>query len=344
MPETLRRGGSRRAVIAVCALGAAVALALLLAAPSRAAGPSPFATGLHIGSGAIEDPAGRMWVTDHNAGFCRITAPATGPGTIEHPQTPSDTSTTRTCLGGLLPHAAQGPDAAMAPAFVDPSPFAPDSGDEFVLIPDVASPSADVVRADWNVSTRKFEFRDVIKMDADPLEPERPRPAALSLAPDGSAYVVFQRSGSVQRIVDPEAARPTVQLVARTSDGLGATAVAAVHGELGRFGPAKVIVAEAGGLHETIGTPTDPATPRTTRDSNYDVPNGPAGPSIVGALAYEVTSELGGTGRLYAGTANAEVLERPGPDKVLRWDVAPEAPTVGTEHAHGFVAVGGLGL
>jgi hypothetical protein len=337
----INRALGGQTVTTVCV---ALGLALASAQGADAAGPKLFGNGLHIASGAIEDPAHRMWVTDHNAGFCRITNPAEGAGTIEHPQTPGDTTSERTCLGGLLPHAGTGPDAAMAPVFIDPSPYAPDSGDEFALIPDVAAPSADVVRADWNVDTRKFEFRDVITMDADPIEAERPRPAALSLAPDGSVYAVFQRSGSVQRIVNPEAAKPTVQLIARTSDGRGATAVAAVHGAFGPFSPAKVVLAEATGLRETVGTPTDPAAPRVTRDSFYDVPDGAAGPSLVGALAYEVTSELAGTGRLYAGTANAEVFERPGPDKVYRWDTAPQAATMGTEHAHGFLAVAGLGL
>ncbi|MDX6724237.1 MAG: hypothetical protein QOD73_2641 [Solirubrobacteraceae bacterium] len=344
MHRVVHRAASPWRVLSALAIaGLALAFALAAAQSARAAGPSLFANGLHIASGAIEDPAGRMWVTDHNAGFCRLTDPASGPATIEHPQTPGDPSV-RTCLGGLLPHAGPGPDAAMAPVFIDPSPYRPDSGDEFALIPDVAAPSADVVRADWNAKTDKFEFRDVITMDADPLEPERPRPAALSLAADGSVYAVFQRSGTVQRIVDPEAASPTVQLVARTSDGFGATAVAAVHGEFGPFSPAKVIIAEATGLTETVGTPTDPAAPRSARDSFYDVPDGPAGPSLVGALAYEVTSEFPGTGRLFAGTANAEVLERPGPDRVYRWDAAPTAPTTGTLHANGFSSISGLGL
>ncbi|MEA2270492.1 MAG: hypothetical protein QOC64_3102, partial [Solirubrobacteraceae bacterium] len=336
------RARGARTVTTVCV---ALGIGLAWAQGAHAAGPKLFAEGLHIASGAIEDPAGRMWVTDHNAGFCRITAPAEGPGTIDHPQTPGDTTSERTCLGGLLPHAGTGPDAAMAPGFIDPSPWLPDSGDEFVLIPDVASPSADVVRADWNVETRKFEFRDAITMDQDPLEPERPRPAALSVAPDGSAYVVFQRSGTVQRIVNPEAAKPTVQLVARTSDGMGATAVAATHGPLGPLSPARVIVAEATGLYQTVGTPTDPALPRTTTDSFYDLPGGPAGgASLVGALAYEVTNELTGAGRLYAGTSDTEVFSRPGPDKVLRWDAAPTVPTVGAPHADGFLAIAGLGL
>jgi hypothetical protein len=333
-----------RAGVALTIAGLAFVAALGSAPSAHAAGPALHANGLHIASGAIVDPAGRIWVTDHNAGFCRLTKPASGPATIEHPQTPGDPSG-RTCLGGLLPHAGTGPDAAMAPVFIDPSPGAPDSGDEFALIPDVAAPSADVVRADWNAKTDKFEFGGVITMDADPLEPERPRPAAATLAADGSVYVVFQRSGTVQRIVNPDARNPTVQLVARTTDGRGATAVAALPGPLGVFSPAKVVIAEATGLTETIGTPTDPASPRVARDSTFDVPDfAPGVPAAIGALAYEVVNETTGTGRLYAGTGNAEELVRPGPDKVYSWDTTLTGASPVAEYAHGFSSIAGLGV
>ena len=104
------------------ALLAAVVLLLTVAQAATAAGPAPFAGGLHISTGPIVDPAGRTWVADHNAGFCRVSDPAPPElGTIEHPQTPGAEGP-RTCLGGLLPEAAIGPDAAGAPALVDPTP------------------------------------------------------------------------------------------------------------------------------------------------------------------------------------------------------------------------------
>jgi hypothetical protein len=312
--------------------------ALAFASSAHAAGPSPYANGLHISTGALADPLGRTWVADHNAGFCRVTVPVDGPAAIEHPQTP-DEGGSRTCLGGLLPEAGVGPDAAGQPAFVDPSPEFANSGDEFALIPDGASPSADVVRADWNPDTGLFEFRDTITMNADPNERERPRPVAVSLAPDGNAYVSFQRSGTIQRIADPDSAEPTVELVAATSDGRGAAALAATYGTAGPHGPPTIVVAETTGLRELVGTPTDPAAPRLTVDSDYDLPAGVL--PTVSALAYEVTNPAAGTGRLYAGTADAvEPFVHPGPDRVLRWD----GPGAAAVHAAGFSTVGGLGF
>src|SRR4051812_1720946 len=80
------------------------ALTLLLAGTSQAqaaaAGGALYADGLHSSTAALVDPAGKTWVADHNAGFCRVTDPsATGPGRIEHPERPGQTGT-RTCLGG----------------------------------------------------------------------------------------------------------------------------------------------------------------------------------------------------------------------------------------------------
>ena len=100
------------------------------------------------------------------------------PGTIDHPQRPAIPAA-RTCLGGLLPEAAVGPDAAGAPVFIDPTPQFEDSGDEVALVPDGASPSDSVWRLHWNPDTRKFEGAEEIHMTADPNE-DRPRPVAVS--------------------------------------------------------------------------------------------------------------------------------------------------------------------
>ena len=234
MHEIVRATARHGIGFALVALSLTFALSVLLAFAQRAAaaGPSLLAEGLHISTGAIVDPDDSVWVADHNAGFCRIKPSTDGPGGIDHPQHPGE-DVDHTCLGGLLPEAAAGPDAAGQPAFIDPSPEFESSGDEFVLIPDGASPSSDVVRADWNPDTGLFEFRDIIAMNADTGE-DRPRPVAVSAAPDGNAYVVFQRSGTIQRIVDPESPTPTVDLVATTSDGRGASAVAATYGPGGR--------------------------------------------------------------------------------------------------------------
>ena len=159
--------------------------------PPSHKGSSLFAGGLHISTGAIVDPNGRTWVADHNGGFCRVTEPGEdGPGTIDHPSLPGDPGP-RTCLGGLLPEAGTGPDAAGQPVFVDPTPDQPGSGDEMALIPDGASPSSDVVRARWNPDTGLFEFEDIVVHDRRP----HPRRVAAALGPDGDVYVVFQELG-----------------------------------------------------------------------------------------------------------------------------------------------------
>ena len=154
-------------------------------------GSSLIATGLHISTGAIVDPVGRTWVADHNGGFCRVTASDDdGPGRIDHPELPGADGP-RTCLGGLLPEAGHGPDAAGQPAFVDPTPDQNGNGDEVVLIPDGASPSSDVVRAKWNPDSDLFEYLTT----SDDHRRRGARPVATSPGADGNVYVVFQRLG-----------------------------------------------------------------------------------------------------------------------------------------------------
>jgi hypothetical protein len=301
------------------AVGFAVALVALWAPNASAAGSSLYAEGLHISTGAIEDPRGRVWVADHNAGFCRVTEPTDdGPGTIEHPVRAGDTATP-TCLGGLLPGAGTGPDAAGQPAFVDPSPESPDSGDELALIPDGASASSDVVRAQWNPDTGLFEFKDVVTMVGD-----RTRPVAASLGPDGNVYVVFQRPGEVQRISDPAGAAPAAEVVGRTSDGRGAAAVAAGFDELGAL---TIYVAESEGLTELKPGAAAP-TP-----SNFSVPG------AVSALVYDLERRL-----LYAGTANGVDASDAGTDAVHRFDTGLGGTLTESPHAEGLTMIGGFGL
>src|SRR3712207_385461 len=75
------------------------------------------------------------------------------------------------------------------------------------------------------------------------MDGARTRPVAASLGPDGDVYVVFQRSGTIQRIVDPAGANPVAQTVGTTSDGRGASAVAA---GVDQAGATTVYVGEAG--------------------------------------------------------------------------------------------------
>jgi hypothetical protein len=322
--------------------GAALSLLLALGAAgsaSAAPGPSQFANGLHVPAGGIVDPDNRVWVSDHNGGFCRLTpADDRGPGTLDHPSSPgAPASVARTCLGGLLPDAALGPDAAGQPAFSDPTPEFAGNGDEIVLIPDGAAPSMDVWRAHWNPDTRLFEAdpeTDVIQMNADVAQ-DRPRPTAISIAPDGNAYVVFQRSSSIQRIVEPTAASPKVELVGFTSDGVGTAAIAAGYSSFGPLAPPTVYIGEGSGIRQISGARGTTTT--TTSASPFSAGAG----ALVSTLAYRVTDASGGHGTLYAGTAEATPpLVLPGPDRVLRLN-PDAAPTV---VASGFSTVGGLAI
>jgi hypothetical protein len=326
--------------------GTVVSLLLALggaASASAAPGPSLYADSLHVPAGGIVAPDNRVWVSDHNGGFCRLTPPTDrGPGTLDHPSLPGAPATVqRTCLGGLLPDAAPGPDAAGQPAFSDPTPELAGSGDEIVLIPDGASPSMDVWRAHWNPHTQLFEAdpaTDVISMDADTAEP-RPRPTAVSIAPDGDAYVVFQRSSSIQRIVEPAAAAPRVELVGFTSDGVGTTAVAAGYGAFGPMGPPTVYVAEGAGIRQIPGARGDVTT--TTVASPFDAGTNAGAPATVSTLAYQPTDTIAGQGTLYAGTADAAPpLVLPGPDRVLRLQAGGGPATV----ASGFSTIGGMAI
>jgi hypothetical protein len=284
----------KRLVLALVSLVAATAA-------NAVVGTSLYANGLHISTGSIVDPHGRIWVSDHNSGLCRIVDPtAAGPGFIEHPDfdpaTPLVPESTPTCLGGLLPGAGPGADASSAPAFYDPTPGAPDSGDERVYVPDGAAPSSEVFVMQWHPDTGLFTTTGTVTMDADPLRATRSRPLAASLGPDGFIYVGFQSSGSIQRF-DPDAANPTAQLVAHTSDNRGVNAVAA---GFDRNGAPAVYAAERTGVRQfhppNGGSQAVPFT--------VDSPN---------AMSYDLPRHL-----LYIGTANGVTQADAGIDHVQR--------------------------
>ena len=258
---------------ALLALSLTFALSLAFVQRADAAGPSLFAEGLHISTGAIVDPNNHVWVADHNAGFCRIKPP--GRQRARHRSTIRRIRARATSTTPVSAACCPRPAPARMPRVSRPSstrrPSSRTAATSSSSSRTAPSPSADVVRADWNPDTGLFEFRDIITMDADTGE-VRPRPVAVSASPDGNAYVVFQRSGTVQRIVDPESPNPTVDLVATTSDGRGAGAVAAMYGPGGPLSPPRIIVAETTGLREVGGTPADPGAPRTTVDPDFQLP------------------------------------------------------------------------
>ena len=301
---------------------APIAIAFLLyAAPSAhaAVGTAVYATGLHINTGGIVAPDGRIWVSDHNAGFCRVKdATANGPGYLEHPDfdpnTPAGPDETPTCVGGLLAGAAAGPDASSAPAFYDPSPLLVGNGDERVYVPDGAAPSSDVFVLRWQPATHLFTWTDG---DVVTMVGARVRPLAASLGPDGFIYVGFQKAGNIQRF-DPDS--PSPQVAAPTADGRGVSAVAAGFDSAGKT---TVYVAETSGLRQFHpGGGASQPTPFAV-----DAP---------AALTYDLSRHL-----LYSGTANGLTQADKGIDHVQR--VATDTNTV-EEYATGFSMVGGLGV
>ncbi|HEY3189983.1 MAG TPA: hypothetical protein VGJ70_21005, partial [Solirubrobacteraceae bacterium] len=301
---------------------APLAIAFLLSVPPNASavvGTSVYATGLHINTGSIVAPDGRIWVSDHNAGFCRVVdATAAGPGYIEHPDfdpsTPAGPDTTPTCVGGLLAGAAPGPDASSAPAFYDPTPLIAGNGDERVYVPDGAAPSSDVFVLRWQPATHLFTWTDG---DVVTMVGPRVRPLAASLGPDGFIYVGFQKAGNIQRF-DPDS--PSPQVAAPTSDGRGVSAVAAGFDSAGKT---TVYVAETVGLRQFHpGGGGSQPTP-----FSVDAP---------AAMTYDLARHL-----LYTGTANGLTQADKGIDRVQR--VATDANAV-EEYATGFSMVGGLGV
>jgi hypothetical protein len=286
--------------------------------PPAYTGSSLYAAGLHISTGALVDPDGRTWIADHNGGFCRVIVPdENGPGRIDHPSFPGETGVARTCLGGLLPEAGPGPDAAGQPALFDPTPHKPGNGDEMALIPDGAAPSSEVIRAQWNPDSGLFEYKDTVSMLG-----ARIRPTAVAAGPDGAAYVIFQKSGTVQRIGSPAGAEPTVDIVGNTLTGRS-SAIAATRDALGHI---VVYVGE-----DALLTRLEP-----NAGSQPDaVDTGVAlGGSTIGAMIADTAH-----GRLYIGTANGTTL---GADSVHRMDTLTNA--VELDWRTGYSMIGGLGL
>jgi hypothetical protein len=306
------------------ALGTALALLALTGPPAHAAGTvgsSLAGEGLHIATGTLVDPNGRTWVADHNGGFCRMSpATETRAGQIEHPQRPGEPGL-RTCLGGLLPDAGLGPDAAGQPVLVDPTPHFPKNGDAVALIPDGASPSSEVVRAQWNPDSGLFQYRDTISMLAD-----RGRPTTLSLGPDGNVYVGFQRETTIQRIRDAASATPTVEIVGSTLNEDAAQSLAAGRDAAGALA---VYVSEPTGVR--VLHPVDGAV-RTTEAAPFTLDPLPA----VGAMHYDLATD-----HLYLGTANGLTQADAGTDNVIRINTRDNA--VDATYATGFSMVGGIG-
>ena len=298
----------RRALAAFLALLLGVALALAGPAGDALADQPrrSIATGITASGGLLVDPAGRVWVSDSVRGFCRLVeANASSPGGIDAP----------TCLGGTSGATEKGPQKPGAPALLDPSPQSVGSGDELALIPDAATGSSNVIRARWEPLTGRFRYASTLTVIGGDL-----RPVGVTVGPDRSAYVVFERARSVIRIVDPLSPQPSIQTVAFLG-GTGARAIAA--GATGSNGRVTIYVAEATAL--TSFQP--PLTGRASGGTSASYPLG-----AVARLHFDPATRM-----LYAGTAAASSA---GGDSITR--VNTQTGQVESNWAAGFSRVGGI--
>ena len=289
------------------------------AGPPSHKGSTLYTGGLHISAGALVDPNGRTWVADHNGGFCRVTEPGEdGAGVIDHPQLPGDPGP-RTCLGGLLPEAGTGPDAAGQPALVDPTPNKPGSGDEIALIPDGAAPSSDVVRAQWNPDSGLFEYKDVVTMIGARIRPRRRvrRPGRRRLR--GVPEVRARSSGSPTR-------PGTTGRSTWSATCSGAAPAASPSAVTRRTVRTVAFVAEDTGLTEL--EPNADSVP-TAQPSRFTVD---VAASSISALAYDLKRD-----DLYVGMAAGTVA---GVDSVHRFHV--DGAPAEYDWVTGYSMIGGL--
>ena len=303
---------SRRAVPGVRAGLAALAV-MLVGASTASAAPVPVVEGLTAPAGAVQAPDGRWWVSDHLAGFCRVAVGTPGaPGAIE----------TATCLGGGTP-VLPGPASAGAPVFHDPTPAAPNSGDEKVYVPDSATGSRTVDRLAWNPATATFSMTDAVQLAG--AEPDQ-RPAYAALGPDGNLYVGTLRTTAIQRIANPAGAAPAAEIVGTVDRLAGLAAGRDATGRLALY------AAEPTGVTRLY---PDAARPAASQPTNMALGlANPATPFEPGALTFDVAANA-----LYVGTASAA---HAGPvDKVVRFGIASgTAETLDT----GYDTIAGLSL
>jgi len=178
-PKPLVRHGKRTRQhlrVALAAFPIFLVAALSTAAAASAAGTQAtvVATGLTEPSGAIVDPDGDIWVSD-GSGFCETSAidgVSGSPGTLN----PIDCDAT---VGG---QPAETPDRTV------------------VLIPD-GKRQASIHRLVWDGSQHSY-FPD------GEIPVGHPIPAAVSIGPDGAAYVSFTRLINVERIASPTSCSP----------------------------------------------------------------------------------------------------------------------------------------
>jgi len=300
-PKPLVRHGKRTRQhlrVALAAFPIVLVAALSTAGAASAAGTQAtvVATGLTEPSGAIVDPDGDIWVSD-GSGFCETSAidgVSTSPGTLN----PIDCDAT---VGG---QPAETPDRTV------------------VLIPD-GKRQASIHRLVWDGSQHSY-FPD------GEIPVGHPIPAAVSIGPDGAAYVSFTRLINVERIASPTSGSPGAAEEIGTS--LDARPAAMVAGWDAAHTKTVVYIAESkGGVSEL-----DPGAANVAVPTEFGAATLGATPPQFNALTYDP-----GTDTLFAATA----LGAPDgfPDVVASMNVA-DPHNQDASAAIGYANVGGLAV
>jgi hypothetical protein len=194
-----------------------------------------YATGLSTVRGTLTDPDGRQWVSDEVHGFCRLTADD-GSGAPLQIEDVATGGGTLTCLGGTSP-TRRGANIPGAPAL----------SNSVALVPDVSAGSDAVYRARWNHSTGLFDPSGNLTLQDAGGDLQ---PTAVSVGPDGAAYVSLGNARSVIRIQDPASAQPHLSTVATLPTG--ATGIAAAATIKGSTAQTRGFVATSSGLRAFV--------------------------------------------------------------------------------------------
>jgi hypothetical protein len=289
------QGAKRRSLRALATLPIVFILVLVGASAAFAAQATVVATGLTEPSGAIVDPDGHIWVSD-GSGFCETTATdgASGtPGTL--------VATVCDATAGGVPAAADGGNV--------------------VLIPD-GKRQASIHRLTWDSTAHSF-FPDGEIALGEAL------PAAVSIGPDGAAYVSFTRQTNVERIAD--AAGPSPGVAQEIGTSLDARPAAMVAGWDSTHTKTVVYIAESkGGVSEL-----DPSTHLTSL-TEFGAATLGATPPQLNALTYDP-----GTDTLFGATAIGAASGFP--DTIASMSVADEH-VQDASAATGYSNVGGLAV
>ena len=275
-----------------------IALFILAAAASAAGTATVAATGLTEPSGAIVDPDGHIWVSD-GSGFCETTA------------TDGASGTPGTLLATVCDATVSGQPAETADRTV-------------VLMPD-GKRQASIHRLKWDASSHSYLADGEIPVS-------HPIPAAVSIGPDGAAYVGFTRLIDIERI--PAGANAPAGV--HTDQEVGTSAAARPAGMVAGWDESHsktvVYIAESkGGVSEL-----DPGAGAVAVPTEFGAATLGATPPQFNALTYDP-----GDDTLYAATA----LGAPDgfPDVIASMNVT-DPRVQDAAAATGYSNVGGLAI